>query len=60
MDEYKQTFSVININRHLHSSNLADLALMFMLKIATTKLTRDFGKVVEKEYQQHCSHKLKE
>uniref|UniRef100_A0A8C8RDR1 HAT C-terminal dimerisation domain-containing protein n=1 Tax=Pelusios castaneus TaxID=367368 RepID=A0A8C8RDR1_9SAUR len=52
----EQTFSIININKSRHRSQLTDQHLRSILRIATTKLTPDFDALAKKGDQQHCSH----
>ncbi|XP_067947134.1 general transcription factor II-I repeat domain-containing protein 2-like [Watersipora subatra] len=52
----EQTFSIMNINKASHRSQLTDQHLRSILRIATTKLTPDFGALAKKGDQQHCSH----
>uniref|UniRef100_A0A8C8R4R6 Uncharacterized protein n=1 Tax=Pelusios castaneus TaxID=367368 RepID=A0A8C8R4R6_9SAUR len=52
----EQTFSVMNINKSRHRSQLTDQHLRSILRIATTKLTPDFDALAKKGDQQYCSH----
>ncbi|KAJ8378190.1 hypothetical protein AAFF_G00245380 [Aldrovandia affinis] len=52
----EQTFSIMNINKASHRSQLTDQHLGSILRIATTKLTPDFDALTKKGDQQHCSH----
>ncbi|KAJ8393026.1 hypothetical protein AAFF_G00069300 [Aldrovandia affinis] len=52
----EQTFSIMNINKASHRSQLTDQHLGSILRIATTKLTPDFDALAKKGDQQHCSH----
>ncbi|KAK7127116.1 hypothetical protein R3I94_018341 [Phoxinus phoxinus] len=52
----EQTFSVMNINKTRHRSQLTDDHLRSVLRIATTKLTPNFDALAKKGDQQHCSH----
>uniref|UniRef100_A0A8C8RUL4 Uncharacterized protein n=1 Tax=Pelusios castaneus TaxID=367368 RepID=A0A8C8RUL4_9SAUR len=52
----EQTFSVMNINKSRHRSQLTDQHLRSILRIATTKLTPDFDALAKKGDQQHYSH----
>ncbi|XP_067940313.1 general transcription factor II-I repeat domain-containing protein 2-like [Watersipora subatra] len=52
----EQTFSIMNINKASHRSQLTDQHLRSILRIATTKLTPDFDALAKKGDQQHCSH----
>ncbi|XP_067940656.1 general transcription factor II-I repeat domain-containing protein 2A-like [Watersipora subatra] len=52
----EQTFSIMNINKASHRSQLTDQHLRSILRIATTKLIPDFDALAKKGDQQHCSH----
>ncbi|XP_067933035.1 general transcription factor II-I repeat domain-containing protein 2A-like [Watersipora subatra] len=52
----EQMFSIMNINKASHRSQLTDQNLRSILRIVTTKLTPDFDALAKKGDQQHCSH----